>query len=263
MPARNILLKPEIPAAALSRNPFQHRAKFSFRYRTILDQRQHHAQVGQKPPHGRGTAPAQGRRCGRWDGCARRPREGLVTPLVEFLLLVAPVLGLIVGHTTFRRLRLAVRLATSKLTAKVRTSRVARIADEFNPAIGTRHPATGQFRLLGDRRLNTGRVPLRQVPDLGLAVPVGDAPVAMPDFYREKASVSLTSLKGCSFIASSLADFPIVRERKDEVFLRPYLAYRHSVTPVPSTWNRKHLTHAHQKGGSLFISTAGSFWLAP
>jgi hypothetical protein len=78
--------------------------------------------------------------------------------------------------------------------------------------------AIGQFRLLGDRRLNTGRVPLRQVPNLGLAVPVGDAPVAIPDFYREKTSASLTSLKGCSFIASSLADLPIVRERKDEVF---------------------------------------------
>lgn len=175
--------------------------------------------MGEQQRHNGGAAHPQGGRSSWRCDSARRPAQGLVTPAVERLLLVAPLIGAVVGHAALRGLRLAVRLSAPDGTAQIGAADIPRIAEERNPTDRARRVTPGQFRTLPEHRLDRSIVSPHQVVNRGLAVPIRGATVLRPDFQREKASASLTLLKSCLCMSSSLADLPIVRERKDEDFL--------------------------------------------
>lgn len=146
-------------------------------------------------------------RLGRWVRAWGRCHRGLAAarggaPLIEVLLLLAPLRALVVGDAADRRLLLAVRFPAAKGTAQVPARAagqilapgIARIGEKEDAAVPTASQAPSPVRLLTQERSQNLVVLQDARPDLRPAIPVPGKLKPRCDRYCKKAKLSLRML---------------------------------------------------------------------
>jgi hypothetical protein len=155
----------------------------------------------------RGLRPRGARRRGRWVPRRGRCHRGLAAarggaPLIEVLLLLAPLRTLVIGDAAGGRLLLAVGFPAAKGTAQVPARAagqilppgIARIGQKEDAAVPTATQAPSPVRLLTQERSQNLVVLQDSRPDLRPAIPVPDKLKLRCDRYCKKAKLSLRML---------------------------------------------------------------------
>ena len=151
--------------------------------------------------------PQSARRWGRWVRGGGRKRRALAAagggaPLVEVLLLLAPLRALVVGEAAGAGLLLAVGFPAAKGTAQVLARAagqilapgIARIGEKEDAAVPTASQAPSPVRLLAQERSQDLVVLQDARPDCRPAIPIPGKLKLRRDRYCKKAKLSLRML---------------------------------------------------------------------